>query len=111
MVWNRLMGDEPLIAREIAERMLWILRAYPDVVQVGDASEYDNRRGPGIRVSFDVSLPPGAQVGDWPRQGPEWADAERTSAPPPPPVRRGPSAPRRALPPPRRQLPPGRGRP
>ncbi|WP_344923090.1 hypothetical protein [Streptosporangium oxazolinicum] len=104
------MDDNEPYAREIAERMLWILRAYPDVVQVGDASSYGKREGVGIRISFDVSLPPGAQVGDWPRQGPEWADAERTGPAPGPPVRRGPSAPRRELPPPRRELPPGRGR-
>lgn len=97
MVWVRLMDDDPGKAREVAERIRLVLAAYPDLVQVGDMSEYPNKRGPGARISFDVSLSQLAGPAE-PRER-EWVDAERVDVTPPARLR---SLPRRELPPGRR---------
>ncbi|MEV3986849.1 hypothetical protein [Nonomuraea sp. NPDC049758] len=54
MVQLRLMGDDADRVREVAALVLAALRGHP-ALQLGDAAELTNRRGPGVRVVFDVS--------------------------------------------------------
>ncbi|MFI6541458.1 hypothetical protein ACIBHY_54025 [Nonomuraea sp. NPDC050547] len=68
MVQLRLMGDDADRVREVAALVLAALRGHP-ALQLGDAAELTNRRGPGVRVVFDVSTANAA--------GPYWVHAER----------------------------------
>ncbi|NUW47006.1 hypothetical protein [Nonomuraea rhodomycinica] len=54
MVQLRLMGDDADRVREVAALVMAALRGHP-ALQLGDAAELTNRRGPGVRVVFDVS--------------------------------------------------------
>ncbi|GAA3225066.1 hypothetical protein [Nonomuraea helvata] len=81
MVQLRLMGDDTDRVREVAALVLAALRGHP-ALQLGDVAELANRRGPGVRVVFDVSTATAA--------GPYRVHAERVDADPvaTPPTRR-----------------------
>lgn len=90
MVWVRLMHDDPKRVREVAALLLPLLHD-SGLLQVGDESEYPNRRGPGIRISFDLTPTSSA--------GPVRVQAERVDEPARSPARQRQNPARRALPP------------
>ncbi|RSM93778.1 hypothetical protein DMB42_52110 [Nonomuraea sp. WAC 01424] len=92
MVQVRIMDNDPERVRQVAELMLPLLEAAV-TLQVGDAAEIPNRRGPGLRITFDVR----------PARPAEWRVEDARVVDDPPVVRVG----QRALPPVARRRPGG----
>lgn len=101
MVRTRMMDDDGPYAREVATRLKEIVDLYPEVLRMGDIPVYGKRSGPGVRISFDVSIPSGGSSAEVPDRRPQqpgrvWVDAEQVDTPRAP--ARRPTIRRRALP-------------
>lgn len=99
MVQLRLMHDDPEKVREVAARLLPLMRE-SGLFFVGDETELPNRRGPGLRIVVEATVSPdGLRI--WVEQQDEQphpaTPAAPVSSPSARPVRSGRG--RRALPP------------